>query len=139
MKGRVAQFVHVVALATLLVVASGTTRAQERSRLTISEYGVGTEVVDRMLKGKADSFPEGTRVFFWTRVVGGQEGDRIHHVWIKGGKELKIGLSVGGSHWRTHSNKTLHAGSVGDWVVEARDYDGNVLARQAFTCTPVGS
>ncbi len=139
MKRRVAQFGYVVVLTTLLVVASGTTRAQERSLLTIPEHGVGTDVVDRVLKGKADSFPEGTRVFFWTRVVGGQEGDRIHHVWIKGGKELKIGLNVGGSHWRTHSNKTLHAGSVGDWVVEARDYDGNVLARQAFTCTPVGS
>jgi hypothetical protein len=138
MKTRLAQFADIVARTMLLVLVTGTLGAQE-SRLTISEHGVGTEVVDRELRGKAESFPEGTRVFFWTRVLGGEEGDRIHHVWIKNGKELKIGLNVGGSHWRTHSIKTLHEGSAGDWVVEARDYEGNVLAHQAFVCTPLGS
>ena len=89
----------------------------------------------RVLKGKAASFPEGTQVYFWTRVVGGSDGDRIHHVWIHGGKEVLIGLSIGGEHWRTYSNKMLHPGSAGEWAVEARNGDGEVLARQEFGCT----
>jgi hypothetical protein len=102
--------------------------------LRVTESGVGTAVVDRQLEGRAASFVEGTKVFFWTRVEGGSPGDRIHHVWMRDGKEISIGLGIGGAHWRTHSTKTLHPGSVGTWAVEARDADGKVLARAEFVC-----
>jgi hypothetical protein len=76
-------------------------------------------------------------VYYWTRVVGGSEGDRIRHVWLHGGEEVvSIGLNVGGSHWRTYSSKMLPAGSTGAWAVEARDENGRVLSREEFTCEP---
>jgi len=124
------------ALALSLVV--GTVLAQE-SPLSISDYGVGTDVVDRELKGKGDRFEEGTKVVFLTRVVGGADGDRIRHVWLHEKEEVvSIGLTLGGPHWRTFSRKTLPPGRTGAWAVEARDSEDRVLARAEFTCGPAG-
>ena len=107
------------------------------SELTVPDHGVGTNVVDRELEGRSERFDEGTQVWFWTRVVGAEPGDGIRHVWLQGGRErLTVELGVDGSPWRTYSTKTLHPGSVGSWAVEARDRDGQVLARQAFECDP---
>ena len=75
-------------------------------------------------------------MWFWTRVEGGSSGDRIDHVWLQDGVEaLRVPLKLGGSRWRTYSNKTLHAGAAGAWAVEARDARGRVLARSEFVCT----
>jgi hypothetical protein len=45
-----------------------------------------------------------------------------------------IDLVIGGSHWRTQSNKTLWG--VGSWTVEVRDREDRVLATAAFNCVP---
>jgi hypothetical protein len=45
-----------------------------------------------------------------------------------------MSLKIGGSPWRTYSAKMLHSGSAGPWIVETRDADERVLARQEFTC-----
>lgn len=129
---------HLALAVVVVALVAGFGFAQdEESGLKVSEYGVGTDVVDRELQGEAESFPEGTKVWFWNRVVGGAGGERIAHVWIFGGEvKLEVGLTIGASHWRTYSNKTLHPGSAGTWTVEARDEDGNVLASKTFECTP---
>lgn len=117
----------------------GTVAAQD-SQLSINDYGVGTEIVDRELKGEGDRFEEGTKVVFLTRVVGGAEGDRIRHVWLYEKEEVvSIGLTLGGPHWRTYSRKTIPPGTTGAWAVEARDSENRVLARAEFTCVPAGS
>ena len=41
-----------------------------------------------------------------------------------------IELELGGSHWRTHSRKTLW--HTGHWSVEVQDAAGRVLARSEF-------
>ena len=121
----------------ILGVGAGPLSAQEEPRLSVSDHGVGTSVVERELQGRGESFNEGTQVWFLTRVVGGAAGDRVQHVWLREGKEMiTVGLSIGGSHWRTYSHKTLHPGSVGQWAVEVRDPEGRVLARDEFTCLP---
>ena len=95
----------------------------EPSRLRVTEAGIG----DR------DRFAPGERVRFTTRVVGGRAGEDVSHVWMRDGKvEQTIRLRLGGSSWRTYSTKTV--GRPGAWVVEARDDEGRVLAREAFTC-----
>jgi len=95
------------------------------SRLTVSDFGVG----------ERNRFGPGERVSFTTRVVGGRPGDRIQHVWMRDGTvEQSISLPLQASSWRTHSTKTL--GHPGAWAVEARDEQGNVLARAEFTCAP---
>lgn len=103
----------------------------ELSHLSITGSGVGTGVVDRELVGQSDRFAVGSRVVFWTHVVGGRDGDTIDHVWFRDGSLVgAASLSVGGADWRTQSRRVL--GPSGDWVVEARDADGRVLARHEF-------
>ena len=109
--------------------------APPASRLSVSESGVGTAVVNRQLLGQGDRFEEGTRIWFWTRTVGGKAGDRLRHVWLHKGRPVASHeRTVGGSHWRNFSRHTLGAGSGGRWAVEARDASDRVLARQEFTC-----
>jgi len=112
--------------------------AGEESGLTVVESGVGAAVENRVLVGESDRFQVGDEVWFWTRVKGGEEGDRLHHVWVKDGEEkLILGLAIGGSHWRTWSHKMLHPGSEGEWRVEARNQEGTVLASETFLCEGV--
>lgn len=114
------------------------TEAPAAGRLTIPEAGVGTAIVDRRLEGRADRFPAGSRVHFWTRVVGAARGERIRHIWIHEGRAVEsIPLEIGGAHWRTYSRKTLY--SPGAWAVEARDASGMLLAREEFTCEKAAS
>ena len=98
------------------------------SRLAVSQFGVGTSVRDRRLIGESDSFPEGTEVWFWTRVVGGKSGESLRHLWFYDGRAIvNAVLTVGGSHWRTFSSYRLPPGATGVWVVEARSAAGWLL------------
>jgi cytoskeleton protein RodZ len=111
--------------------------ASPPTAMSINEYGVGTAIKKRRLVGESDRFVEGTQVWFWTRVEGGEAGDRIDHVWLEGGEVVaRIPLKVGGSPWRTYSAKMLRAGSSDEWAVEARDGNDRVLARREFACAP---
>jgi len=102
-------------------------------RLVVDEFGVGRKVVNHRLEDRDDRFVEGEVVWFLTRVLGGRRGERIRHVWLhKGAAVQSIDLVIGGSHWRTQSNKTLWG--LGSWTVEVRDHEDRVLARAAFTC-----
>lgn len=103
--------------------------------LSVTEFGVGKRLVGHLVEGLDDSFTEGEVVWFSTRVLGGKPGDVIRHYWFRdGGRVQYVDLELGSSHWRTRSKKTLWG--VGDWVVEARDPEGRVLARVEFTCVP---
>jgi hypothetical protein len=89
----------VVAVVALLIV-SGATFAARAAELSVPDHGVGSDVVDRELHGRDTRFQEGTKVWFWTRVVGATEGDLIRHVWMQGGEErLNVELKVDGSPW----------------------------------------
>ena len=125
----------------LLCAATPQVHAQEpaSSGLEVSEHGFGTAVVDRELQGRSDTFEQGGRVAFWTRVVGGQSGDRVYHVWFHEDREVAlVELELGGPHWRTQSTKAMIPGSAGRWVVEVRDAADRLLARQEFVCVAPG-
>jgi len=102
--------------------------------LSISEYGVGTDVERRVLVGEASEFETGTMVVFWNRVTGGEPGRHIRHVWFhEGNMNGSRELSIGAAHWRTYSKQTLRRD--GNWTVEAQDENGRVLARETFVAT----
>ncbi len=106
------------------------------TRLTIDDFGVGTSVVKRALVGKSSRLRAGQDAWFWTLVLGGRSGDRIHHVWTHEGRVVRtFELPVDGSRWRTYSRLALAPDAVGRWAVEARDLSGVVLARTEFECT----
>jgi transcriptional regulator with XRE-family HTH domain len=110
--------------------------------LRVTESGIGTEIRERNLAGRGERFVAGTKLWYWTRIVGGESGERIRHVWIHQGRTTMLAtLSLGGSHWRTYSALTLPPGSEGPWTVEARTDDGQILSRDEFVClsTPDGN
>jgi hypothetical protein len=103
--------------------------------LSVPESSVATNVVDRMPTGVATMFPADVeRVYAWTRVQGAEGETTVHHVWIHGEVErADLELSIGGSPWRTWSNKAIPPEWAGDWRVEIRDDSGNVLETIRFT------
>lgn len=107
----------------------------DSSQLTVADAGLGTRVVEHALTGHGDRFAEGTRVFFWNRVMNGGEGMVLRHVW-KLGDEMVMNseLVIGGPHWRTYSSYTLPLGATGNWTVAAIGPDGRVLSRKEFVC-----
>ena len=118
--------------------ASGTPSSAakaETSTLSVASFGVGRRIVDRRLQGGGESFREGEVAVFQTRVLGGTMGAMVRHVWLREGRWVEtIPLELGGTHWRTHSRKTLWG--VGTWTVEARDASGRVLASDTFVVVP---
>ena len=90
-----------------------------QSGLTVPESSVSTMVVDRMPSGVAMTFPADVgRISAWTRIQGADVNTMIHHVWIHGGVErADVELRIGGSPWRTWSDKAIvqNGPATGAW------------------------
>ena len=98
------------------------------------EIAIATDIVDRMPVDTGSTFSADVgQLWCWTR-VSGAEGRVLQHVWIHGPNENAIELpAIGGSPWRTWSNKTVPPDWTGEWRVEIRDEDGNVIETVRFT------
>ena len=109
--------------------------ASAQSGLSVPESSIATSVVDRMPSGTATTFPANVeRLYAWTRIQGAEGETTVHHVWIHGDVErADLELRIGGSPWRTWSNKAILPEWTGDWRVEVRDASGNVLETISFT------
>ena len=118
-------------LAGLAALATAT--ATEVSAQVTVEAEIAEAVVDMMPQNPSTSFSAdvGT-VACWTRVTGA-EWSEIRHIWIHGEMEFPVTLSVNGSPWRTWSTKTIPPEWAGDWRVEIRDAQGNLLDTRSFT------
>ena len=106
-----------------------------QTELTVAEAAIAPEVVDRTPVGADTTFASDVgRLYCWTRITGAEGETTVHHVWFHGDEErADLELSVGASSWRTWSNKTIMPEWTGDWRVEVRDADGNVLETIRFT------
>ena len=61
-----------------------------------------------------------------------EQGDDVRATYAR--TAVRADLSVGGAHWRTYSTLTLPPDSAGQWIVEARTADNQLLARDEFVC-----
>lgn len=120
-----------IALLVLGVAIPGAAQAQ----LAVDESAIALDVIDRMPVGADSTFTAGVeRLFCWTRISGAEGPATLHHVWIWNDQEMAdVMLNVGGSPWRTYSNKAIMPDWTGDWRVEVRDDTGNVLETIRFT------
>ena len=120
-----------LALASLLAPQG----ALAQGTISVSESAVATNVVDLMPVESGTSFRADVgRVYAWTRITGADNGGTtIHHVWFQGDVErADLDLQIGGSPWRTWSNKAIPPEWAGNWRVEVRDSRGNVIETLSF-------
>lgn len=108
--------------------------AKKDKPLKVKDAAVCTSVEDRKPVGAAEEFENDVeQLYFFTRVVGAKDETTVTHVWSWKGEEMaSVDLKVGSANWRTYSSKNIYPGWVGDWKVEAKDADGNVLETVEF-------
>lgn len=95
-----------------------------------AEVKAGTGVEKHEIAGEATSFPAGTTVWVWSRVLNA-EGN-VKHVWKLDGKEVWTAtLAVGSKRWSTQSRRTI--AKPGSWSVDVVTEAGASLGTVAFT------
>ncbi len=106
-----------------------------QAQLAVDDSAIGVDVIDRMPVGADSTFTAGVdRLYCWTRISGAEAAATVHHVWLWNDQEMAdVVLDVGGSSWRTYSNKAIMPDWTGDWRVEVRDDTGNVIETIRFT------
>ena len=121
-------------VAAYLTAVPATAVAQESG--IVVEAALARAIEDREPVDTGSSFPAdvGT-IWLWTK-VSGAAGQTVTHVWSHGENEWTVPLQIGAATWRTWSNKTIPAEWTGEWQVEVRDQQGNVLKTLHFTVGP---
>jgi len=117
--------------AVLVAAALG---APDRATAQVTvEAQIAEAIVDRAPQNPGTEFPADVgSVSCWSTVTGAA-GTTIQHVWIHGEMEFPVTLQIGGSPWRTWSSKRIPPEWAGEWRVEIRDAEGNLLDTLAFT------
>jgi hypothetical protein len=125
-----------IALVALGVVAFAATipaAAVAQESQIVVEAALALAIEERAPVDTGSSFPADVgRVWLWTK-VSGAAGQTLTHVWSHGENEWVVPLQIGADTWRTWSNKTIPAEWTGEWLVEVRDEQGNVLKAVRFT------
>lgn len=105
------------------------------STLVIEEGVICTGVEDRVPLGASETFPPDVgRLYCFTKIVGASSDMVVKHLWYREDGLLHTQeLAVGGSPWRTWSNKTITPDMSGAWKVEIRDGDDNLITTLKFT------
>ena len=135
---------HKIIILILLVVliAWGTLSSaygQEKSKpeqagMGVARLVVGTGVEKGEPVGIAEKFPATTeKVYCFLEAKNIPKDTEVSFVWSYGQKELlKTTLPLKmGSKWRTYAHKNLR-GLKGDWKVEIKDADGNLIKDVKF-------
>ncbi len=123
--------------ATLVVYGqekTGQKGPKEGAEFTISRAVVGTAVENREPVGVAETFPATTeKVYCFLEAADIAKDTEVSFVWFHGQDEkLKTTLPLKeGKRWRTTADKSLR-GLKGDWKVEIKDAQGNLLKEVKF-------
>jgi hypothetical protein len=107
---------------------------KEKAGLSISRAVIGTGVENREPVGVAETFPATTeKVYCFIEAADIPKDSEVTFVWFHGQNEkLKTTLPLKeGKRWRTSADKSLRA-LKGDWKVEIKDAQGNLLKEVKF-------
>jgi len=108
--------------------------AAQDKEFTIARLVVGTGVENKEPVGVAETFPATTeKVYCFLEATEISKDTEVSFVWSLGDKELlKTNLPLTmGPKWRTFANKNI-GGMKGDWKVEIRDANGNLVKDVKF-------
>ena len=104
------------------------------SALKIEKAVVAKGVENREPVEPGDSFPANVgRLFCFVKITGATSPTEIKFIWMKGDSSMgEIAQTVSASPWRTWSSKSIDKSWTGDWKVEVRDADNNLLTTVNF-------
>lgn len=108
--------------------------AKEMVPFAVKRLVIGTSVENGEPTGVAETFPASTeKVYCFLEATDIAKDTEISFVWFNGEKELsKFSVPLKeGSRWRTYAYKNLRE-MKGDWKVEIRDSEGNVVKDVKF-------
>jgi hypothetical protein len=108
--------------------------APKGAEVTIVRSVIGTGVENREPLGVAETFPAATeKVCCFLEATHISSDTEVSLIWFHGEKEMgKFSLPLKtGPRWRTYAFKNL-GGLKGDWKVEIRDVNGNLLKENKF-------
>jgi hypothetical protein len=108
--------------------------SKEATGFTIARLDVGTGVENLEPVGVAGTFPDSVeKVYCFLEATDITKESEVSFVWFHGENEMrKITLPLKmGPRWRTYAFKNLW-GLKGDWRVEIKDADGNLLKDVKF-------
>lgn len=119
-------------LALGMVLLAGGVCAQN---LEVAEAVITTDIIDRVPADAVESYSASVeQLHCYTRLLGATEETSIVHVWFHEGAEVaRMTLPVRSSNWRTWSTKTLSPENTGEWRVEVRDEQGEILKQLSFS------
>ncbi len=99
----------------------------------VTEAVICTGVEQREPKGAAETFDAGVGQLFCFTHIEGASGTTIKHAWYwRDALQRDIPLQVGGSPWRTWSQKNIQPMQTGAWRVDVVAEDGKVLKSLNF-------
>jgi len=104
------------------------------AKMSVSRYAFARDVTAREPSGEAKVFPSSVgEVYFFTQLVDIGPAVEIYHVWLHDGVEAaRVPLNVEGPSWRTWSKKKIIPQFKGNWTVEVRTVDDEVLLAASF-------
>jgi hypothetical protein len=108
--------------------------ASAPATLEVSDIAIAKGVENREAVEPGETFTSDVaKLYCWTKITGGQEGDSITHRWTKDGEVMgEVKLNVNASPWRTFSSKAIMPEWKGKWSVEVLQND-TVLKTKEFT------
>lgn len=96
----------------------------------VIEAKLGKRIVDRTIADETTTFSPGDKAFLWLKVEDAV-GDALTVTWKINDQAYPATLTIGGTPWRTWSNKTLHI--AGEWTVTVTDAAGAILSETRLT------
>lgn len=137
-------FEQILKKAPIIIVFSlcfiiNSTSAQDEETTKAEGFRVGRiaickSIVEREPVGESKEFNNDVgKVFCFTEVLDAKIDTFITHEWYyKDELKASVRLKVSGARWRTWSSKGIDKNWTGEWRVEVKDEEGNLLASATF-------
>ena len=109
-----------------------------RAELLVAEATLARGVAGRQPIGRTQRFEVGEKAWAWVTMNNQGDATKITMLWRREGQvRSRMTLEVGQSpRWRTWSRHTLRPSDVGQWTVEVRDHDGDLIETLGFEVIP---
>lgn len=132
-QSRVLFFLFAFTIIAIAIPAVAEDTSSGHGDVEVLEAKTAGDVEDREAIDVSTSFTQGDRVTVWMAIKNSESPTHVDVVWKSDGSEVHaLKLDVGEStRWRTWANMTVH--QSGDWSVEIRSPDGQVLKTVDFT------